>query len=82
MSNFKELYGETLNDLSKNELIIIIEAYRSCIFKVSETCVDESKMNIASDAAIEQIRNYLHDVDFTFYNEELLKKQIQLYNEK
>ena len=82
MSKFKALYGESLKELSKDELISIIEIYRSCIFKISETCVDESKQNIDSKTAIKQIQNYLYETDFNFFNKELLRNQIRLYNEK
>lgn len=82
MSKFKELYGETLKGLSKDELISIIEIYHSCSFKISEVCVDESKSNIDSKSAIGQVRDYLRKVNLNFYNEELLRNQIRLYNEK
>ena len=66
---FKKLYGSTLLLLSKEDLIQMIAMYHSCYFKIGETCIEESKDNIDSNAAVERIRNYLKEVDFKFYNE-------------
>ena len=74
--NFKELYGSTLLSLSKEELIEIITRYRTCCFKIGETCVEESKDNIDSNATVERIRKYLKSVDFKFYDETVLKETV------
>lgn len=74
--NFKELYGSTLLSLSKEELIEIITRYRICCFKIGETCVEESKDNIDSNATVERIRKYLKSVDFKFYDETVLKETV------
>ena len=66
---FKKLYGSTLLLLSKEDLIQMIAMYHSCYFKIGETCIEESKDNIDSNAAVERIRNYLKEFDFKFYNE-------------
>lgn len=73
---FKKLYGSTLLLLSKEDLIQMIAMYHSCYFKIGETCIEESKDNIDSNAAVERIRNYLKEVDFKFYNEESLRRKI------
>lgn len=53
---FKDLYGSTLLSLSKEELLQIIAMYNSCYYKIGETCVEESKDNIDSNAAVENKR--------------------------
>lgn len=75
--SFKKLYESTLLSLSKEELIQIIEMYHSCYSKIAETCVEESKDNIDSNSAVERIRDYLKEVDFKFYDEEMLKRMIK-----
>lgn len=74
---FKKLYGPTLLSLSKEELIQIIAIYRSCCFKIGSTCVEESKLNIDSDKAVDKIRSYLNEVDFKFYDEDQLRKDLE-----
>lgn len=74
---FKKLYGSTLLLLSKEDLIQMIAIYRSCCFKIGSTCVEESKDNIDSNSAVERIRDYLKEVDFKFYDEEMLKRMIK-----
>lgn len=37
--------------------------YKSTLFKISETLVDESKLHITSEKACEQIREYLKQKD-------------------
>lgn len=76
---FKKLYGSTLLLLSKEDLIQMIAMYHSCYFKIGETCIEESKDNIDSNAAVERIKNYLKEVDFKFYNEESLRRKINGY---
>lgn len=74
---FKNLYSSTLLSLSKEELIQIITMYHSCYSKIGETCVYESKQHIESNEAVDKIRDYLNEVDFKFYNEEMLRKKIK-----
>ena len=74
---FKKIYGTTLLSLSKEELIKMIAIYRSCCIKIGETCVNESKLEIRPEKAINRIRHYLNEVDFVFYDEELLKKDLK-----
>lgn len=76
-NNFKELYGSTLLSLSKEELIEIIARYRTCCFKIGETCVEESKEHIESNKAVDEIRDYLKSVNFDFYDEEMLRNNVQ-----
>lgn len=74
---FKKLYGTTLLSLSKEELIKMIAIYRNCYMKIGETCVDESKLEISPEKAIDRIRHFLNEVDFTFYDEDLLKRDLR-----
>lgn len=77
----RELYKETLSELSKEDLITIIESYYHCKFMIGETLVSESKSNISSDRALDNIRGYLSNVDFKFYDKKKLKYQIELKRE-
>ena len=68
---------EALNELSKDQLIYLIEQYYHSQFLISETCVDESKQHISSEQAIQEIRNYLYDMPNT-YNVDNFKAQIDM----
>lgn len=75
----RELYKEMLlSEFSKEDLIVIIEAYQHFKFMIGETLVSESKLNISSNMALDNIRGYLSNVDFKFYDKEKLKHQIEL----
>lgn len=73
----RELYKKMLSELPKEDLIVIIEAYQHFKFMIGETLVSESKLDISSDKALDDIRNYLWDVDFKFSDKEKLKHQIE-----
>ena len=68
---------ETLNELSKEQLIYLIGQYYHSQFLISETCVEESKRHISSEKAIKKIRDYLYDMPNT-YNVDNFKAQIDL----
>lgn len=68
---------EILNELSKDQLIYLIEQYYHSQFLISETCVDESKQHISSERAVRKIRNYLYDMP-SIYNVDRFKAQIDL----
>ena len=68
---------EILNELSKDQLIYLIEQFYHSQFLISETCVEESKQHISSEKAIKKIRNYLYDMPNT-YNVDNFKAQIDL----
>ena len=57
---------ETLNELSKDQLIYLIEQYYHSQFLISETCVDESKQHISSERAVKKIRNRLYNIPNTY----------------
>lgn len=58
---------EILNELSKDQLIYLIEQFYHSQFLISETCVDESKCNISSENAVQKIRSYLYNMP-SIYN--------------
>ena len=68
---------ETLNELSKEQLIYLIEQYYHSQFLISEVCFEESKCHISSENAVQKIRSYLYDMPNT-YNVDNLKAQIDL----
>ena len=66
-----------LNELSKDQLIYLIEQFYHSQFLISEVCVDESKQHISSEQAIQEIRDYLYDMPNT-YNVDNFKAQIDM----
>ena len=68
---------EILNELSKEQLIYLIEQYYHSQFLISEVCVEESKQHISSEQAIQEIREYLYDMPDT-YNVDNFKARIDL----
>ena len=57
---------EILNELSKDQLIYLIEQFYHSQFLISETCVEESKQHISSEKAVQKICNYLYDMPSTY----------------
>lgn len=68
---------EILNELSKDQLIYLIEQYYHSQFLISEICVDESKQHISSERAVKKIRNRLYNMP-NIYNVDNFKAQIDL----
>lgn len=68
---------DILNELSKEQLIYLIEQSYYSQFLIGEVCVDESKQHISSEMAIKKIRNCLYDMPIT-YNVDNFKAQIDL----
>ena len=56
------LHKETLNQLSKEQLIYLIEQLVHSQFLIGETCVEESKLHITSNEAIRKIREYIYNI--------------------
>lgn len=52
--------GTTLSELSKEQLIYLIEQLDHSLSLISETCVSESKGHIESKDAIQTIRNHIY----------------------
>ena len=57
---------EILNELSKEQLIYLIEQYYYSQFLISEVCVEESKCHISSENSVQKIRSYLYDLPKTY----------------
>lgn len=74
-------YGEALNHLSKEQLIYLIEQLDYSQALIGEVCVDESKMHISSDKAVEKIRGYIYHMP-SMYNVENLKAYIDMKMDK
>ena len=70
-------FKEILNQLSKDQLIYLIEQFYHSQFLISIVCVEESKQHISSEMAVNEIRNYLYDMPNT-YNVIDFKTQIDL----
>ena len=70
-------FKEILNQLSKDQLIYLIEQFYHSQFLISETCVDESKCHISSEKAVQKIRNCLYNMPNT-YNVDNFKAQIDM----
>ena len=77
MIHMTDKLKETLNELSKDQLIYLIEQYYHSQFLISETCVDESRCHISSEKAINKIRSYLYDMPST-YNVDNFKALIDM----
>ena len=57
---------EILNELSKDQLIYLIEKFYHSQFLISEVCVEESKCHISSENAVQKIRSYLYNMPKTY----------------
>ena len=68
---------DILNELSREQLIYLIEQYYYSHFLIGEVCVEESKQHISSERAIKKIRNCLYNMPNT-YNVDNFKAQIDL----
>ena len=68
---------ETLNELSKDQLIYLIEQFYHSQFLISEVCVEESKCHISYENVVQKIRSYLYNMPNT-YNVNNFKAQIDL----
>lgn len=51
-----------LNELSKEQLIYLIEQLVHSQFLISSTCVRESKWELEPDKAVDRIRGYIYDM--------------------
>lgn len=53
---------EVLDELSKEQLIYLIEQMKSSLCKIGEACVEESKGHRAPEKALEDIRGYIFNM--------------------
>ena len=72
-----EQIKEILNELSKEQLIYLIEQYYHSQFLIGEVCVEESKQHISSENAVQKIRSYLYNMPNTYIVDDF-KAQIDL----
>ena len=72
---------KVLNELSKDQLIYLIEQLYHSQFLISEICVDESKRHIDSSKSVDKIRAYIYDMP-SLYDANELKAYIDMKMEK
>lgn len=53
---------EIPKQLSKEQLIYLIEQMSHSLTMIGEVCVDESKCHIESNEAVSKIREYIYDI--------------------
>lgn len=68
---------DVLSELSKEQLIYLIDQMRHSLCLIGETCVEESKLHIDSDEAVDKIREYIYDMP-NLYNATDLKAYIDM----
>ena len=64
-------HKETLNQLSKEQLIYLIEQLVHSQFLIGGTCVEESKLHITSNEAIRRIREHIYNIPYINNSKEL-----------
>ena len=64
-------HKETLNQLSKEQLIYLIEQLVHSQFLIGETCVEESKLHITSNEAVNKIREHIYNIPYISSPKEL-----------
>lgn len=72
---------QVLSELSKEQLIYLIEQLNHSQFLISCVLVDESKWNIDSDKAVDKIRGYMYNMP-SLYDATELKAFIDMKMEK
>lgn len=72
---------QVLNELSKEQLIYLIEKQDHSLSLISEVCVDESKWHISSQKAVDKIRNYIYQMP-GLYDASEVKAYIDMQLEK
>lgn len=72
-----EEYKNNLNELSKDQLIYLIEKFYDSYHRIGNICVEESKMHISMEKAIEEIRKSLYPIP-SLYDINFLKTYIDM----
>ena len=67
----QEWEKENLMQLSKEQLLYLIGQYKHMDFMISNVLVDESKSHISAEDAIEKIRNYSCENNFSLHDKNL-----------
>ena len=62
---------KVLNELSKEQLIYLIEKLNDSLCLIGEVCVDESKQHIESNKAVDRIREYIYHMPSLYDSKEL-----------
>lgn len=62
-----EARESVLNDCTKEQLIYIIKRYESALYNICEICVEEKKLHIKSNKAVEEVRKNLTVVNDISY---------------
>lgn len=75
------LSKEMLSELTKDQLIYLIEQLEHSQFLISEICVNESKCHIDPDEAVNKIRSCIFTVP-SLYSAEELKAYIDMQMHK
>lgn len=68
---------DILMELSKEELVYLIEQLCHSQFLIGEVCIDESKLHIDSYKAVEKIRKYLYRMP-PLYDVETVREYLQV----
>ena len=71
---------EVLSELSKEQLIYLIEQLKSSLCKIGESCFEESKGHRPPEKAVEDIRGYIFNMP-SLVNAERAKIEIDLMME-
>lgn len=67
----QEWEKENLMRLSKEQLLYLLGQYKHTDFMISNVLVDESKSHISAEDAIEKIRNYSYENNFSLHDKNL-----------
>lgn len=63
MKDFPEYVKENLDKLTKDDLIYLLREYDHIWFCIGEVLVDQSKQYITDEYAIDEIRDYLSELN-------------------
>lgn len=72
---------QMLKELTKEQLICLIDQLDRSQFLISEVCIDVSKWHISPEQGIDKIRGYLYQRP-PFHNVEKLKEYLNLKMEQ
>lgn len=68
---------DVLMELSKEELVYLIEQLCHSQFLIGEVCVDESKLHVDSCKAVDKIRKYLYRMP-PLYDVETVREYLEV----
>ncbi len=70
-------YKDNLNNLSKEQLIFLIEKFYDSYYRIGNICVEESKNHIGTQEALNEVRESLYHIP-SLYDIEFLKTYIDM----